>query len=579
MKKSIKKRGQKFFRNFSRASIRASEGGKDHIKENFIGRLSHVANVKLLILEWSLLVFALIMLAITQSFWFANTYSEETFTEGGTYTEATIGKVNSLNPLFATTSSEKTLSKLMFATLSSVDFSGHPGAGLAEYIHSSEDGKVWSIKLRENLRWSDGEPLTNEDVLFTLSLIQNAAVSSVYDSNLSNVGISESESGEIIFTLPTAYADFVSALAIPVVPKHILADVNPKNLIEADFSNKPVTSGAFMLNAVQATSSSSDEMIIYLSRNPHYYKGETFLSSFAVHVYPNKEKIISALNSNAVSATAELSGVAFSEINSNFVAHKDSAINSGAYLFFNMSSASMRNKNLRAAIRQGIDLDTIRLIPTNHSALDFPLIQNQITLSSYPALPAYDPEAARATVSNELGENLMTLKLATVNSGYLPIVSDAIAEDLRNLGFNVDVSVYEENQDFIKNVISERNYDILVYEIELGADPDLLPYYHSSQANSAGLNLSNYKNSLVDALILSARETVDKDLRAKRYEAFLEYWAEDIPAIGLYRSILTYYYNKNVRAYGDNLTLTTALDRFSDITSWSSVKTTKNRTP
>ena len=127
--------------------------------------------------------------------------------------------------------------------------------------------------------------------------------------------------------------------------------------------------------------------------------------------------------------------------------------------------------------------------------------------------------------------------------------------------------------------MSRRSYDILVYEIELGADPDLLPYYHSSQATSAGLNLSNYKNAMVDDLLLGARDTMDSELRTKKYEAFLQYWVRDVPAIGLYRPSLTYYYNKNVRTFSNDVRLVTAIDRFSDVTDWAVNKATKNKTP
>ena len=94
---SFKKRGQKIIRRFSRASAKASEEGKEHIKENFIDRLSHVKNIKLLIFEWSLLILGLIALSVAQAFWFGNSYAEDTFVAGGAYTEGTIGKVNSMN--------------------------------------------------------------------------------------------------------------------------------------------------------------------------------------------------------------------------------------------------------------------------------------------------------------------------------------------------------------------------------------------------------------------------------------------------------------------------------------------------
>ena len=70
MTNSLKKRGQKILDKFSRVSAKASEESKEHIKENFIGRLSHIRDIKLLILEWGLLVLALILLAVTQTFWF-----------------------------------------------------------------------------------------------------------------------------------------------------------------------------------------------------------------------------------------------------------------------------------------------------------------------------------------------------------------------------------------------------------------------------------------------------------------------------------------------------------------------------
>ena len=108
---SSKKRGQKIRRRFSKFSRKTTDQTVEHIQENVIERVSHIRHIRLLILEWSLLVLAIIMLSITQAFWYVDSYRIDAWTEGGTYTEATLGKVSSLNPLFATTSSEKVLSK------------------------------------------------------------------------------------------------------------------------------------------------------------------------------------------------------------------------------------------------------------------------------------------------------------------------------------------------------------------------------------------------------------------------------------------------------------------------------------
>lgn len=68
-------------------------------------------------------------------------------------------------------------------------------------------------------------------------------------------------------------------------------------------------------------------------------------------------------------------------------------------------------------------------------------------------------------------------------------------------------------------------------------------------------------------------------LRIKKYEKFLEYWATDVPAVGLYQANMTYIYNKNVQSYNEKNTLVTALDRFLDVENWAVNKGTKNQTP
>ena len=578
MKKTIKKRGQKLFKKVSKASLQAGEDSKEHIKENLFQRFSHIANIKLLILEWGLLVVALILLAMTQAFWFGDSYAEDTWTEKGTYTEATIGEVNSMNPLFATTNSEKVLSRLMFATIATIDYSGHPRPDLASTISASEDGKVWKVTLRDNLKWSDGEPLTKEDLLFTLSIIKSPAVKTSYDANLANVKVTEGENGEIIFTLPTAYADFISALIIPIVPKHILGDSDPKTMIEHSFSNAPITSGPFSFNAMQGNSL-TDERTYYLSKNENYFGGRVLLDSFAVRVFSSKEAVINALNNGVVTATAELSGADAEAITARQIYLKNSSLNSGAFLFFNTTSERMKDANVRAAIRQGINMAEIRENAPEAEAINYPLLNSQIKLTNYAALPGYDYEAAKAVISGAIGESPVTLEIATVNDSFLPKVTEAISEVLKSLGYDTHVSVYEENQEFISNILSKRSYDILVYEVELGADPDPLPYYHSSQASNSGLNLSNYRNVLVDDLLLGGRETLDESLRIKKYERFLEYWVSNVPAIGIYQPNLAYYYNRNVRTFSNDLRLVTALDRFSDVEDWAVNKTTKNKTP
>lgn len=576
MVQSFKKRSQKLAKKWERFSQQAKEDSREHIRENLIDRLPHARRVRLLMLEWGLLIIVIISLALTQAFWYAQSYSASAFIDGGTYVEATTGRVSSLNPLYATTNSEKALSKLMFATLATIDYSGHVGLGLAASIVPDDTGKVWSVTLKEDLKWSDGEPITIEDVLFTVNLMKDPTANTIYAANFSGVTV-DLVDDVLVFGLPSAYADFNATLNIPILPKHILADVPASQLLEHSFSNNPVTSGAFMFNATQNLSNDGGK-IIYLAANPYYYKGAPMLNSFAIHTYSTSEDIVRALSSGEVTATAELSAADSELLAPGLVYEKKTTLANGVYAFLNTSSSIMSNVEVRRALQEGINMKSVRAVLDGEEPLDYPILRSEIELSEYPALLDYDPEAARAAIE-AAGASDQIIRLATIDSGYFPELAYEFEAQLQRLGFQVDLTIYAPGQDFVLNVIRPRNYDILLYEIELGADPDLFAYYHSSQASSTGLNLSNYRNAMADDAILAARSTLNETQRVAKYEAFLRDWVSDVPAIGIYQASLIYYFNKNVRAFSEDDRLVYATDRFVDVEYWAVNRATKNRTP
>ena len=572
--------GKKLARKITLFSRRASEDTLEHVQENVIERFSHIRRVRLLILEWSLLVLAIIFLSLTQAYWYSESYATETYREGGTYIEGTLGEINSLNPLFSSTSSEKTLSKLLFSSLSTVDYSGHSGLGLAESITTDDSGKIWTVKLRNGLKWSDGEALTNEDVLFTAELIKNPLLNSNYSNNLSGVTVKESEQGTLVFTLAASNAYFESALDFPILPKHILAEVAPELILEHSFSTKPVGSGAFSYNATQSIGNMGEKSV-YLTANENYYQGRPLIDSFVVHAFTNSADIVAALNNGTITASGELDGAETKLITSDNLSEKQSALNYGVFAFLNVEQ--IENKDLRKALRQGINMESVRSVLNGESALDFPILESQVTLEEVPELPVLDTNTAKKTIKtildgdSELKER--SLNLATIKSGYLPEVTEKLAEEIKSLGLKAEVTVYDSNQDFLINVLTQRAYDILVYEIGLGADPDLFAYFHSTEVGGSGHNLSDYRNAVVSDLVLSARSTMNESLRVKKYENFLKYFVEDVPAIGIYQANLNYFVNKNVRSFSAENKLVTPEDRFYDVKRWGVETTNKNRTP
>lgn len=575
MRKKIKRSGKKFSRRLSKLSRQATIQGRDHIRRNFFHRFSHISHVRLQILEWCLLVGMIIFFAITQAFWYIRSYASDSFEAGGTFTEATLGKINSLNPLFATTNSEKTFSKLTFATLTEVDFSGHTGLGLANSIKADPESKNWTVTLRPNLKWSDGTPITANDVIFTTNLIQSKLLNTAFSSNLNNVKVEQISDREVRFTIPASFANFPSALDFPILPAHILKNVAPERLLEHQFNSKPVTSGPFTFKATQ-TIGGKGESIVYLNSNPNYFKGEPNLAGFSLHAYPNLEGIKNAIESSAVTATADLP--IDTKITNKEFNRRATALNSGVLAFFNLDSQILRNHSLRQAIRKGVNINNIRQNLNGESRLDFPVTNNQIELKT-PDLPELDVATAKTEVDKIKLPKDHNLNIFTVSSGNLPTVANSFAAELKRIGINSKVSVHKPDQEFVLGVLKPRAYDILIYEIDFGAEPDLFPYFHSSQANQMGLNFSNYRNSLVDNLILGARDASDHQAQSVKYQRLLKKWLDDVPAIGIYQTSLSYYSHKNSRIFSEDNRLAYPTDRFNDITSWAVNPKTKNRTP
>ena len=583
MNKNFKKSGRKIFKKISLFSKRVHRDGQEHIKENLIDHISHIKDVRLYILEWILLVTVIILLSITQAYWYLNSFAVETYTKGGIYTEATLGKINSFNPLFATTSSEETLSRLLFATLSATDYSGHTGLGLAETIHANDAGDTWTVKLRSGLKWSDGQPITNSDVLYTIKTIQSTRIKTNFASKLVGVTTAENDQGELVFNLSSPNAFFESSLDLPILPAHILKDVSPELLLENKFSTRPITSGAFTVNATQNIGTEG-EKIVYLTANPKYYKGAPMLDSFSIHAFTSLADIKSAIRSGTVTATADLPSKFAQELSSSNINEYQSSVNYGVFAFFNTESAIFKNKSLRQAVRLGLNFNNLRTGLSGELPLDYPLLESQVDSITFPSIPKTDVTSAKAEIERlkvatpdltSAKINIVTIK----GDNYLEEFANRIASQLKSLGLQASVSVYDSNQDFALNILRPRAYDLLIYEIGLGADPDVLAYYHSLEAAENGHNLSNYKNLVVNDLLLSARTTMDSKLRAAKYQKFLERWVEDVPAIGLYQTTLPYFVNRNVRAFSQENRLVTATDRFIDIENWATKKTIKNRTP
>ncbi len=198
---------------------------------------------------------------------------------GGRLVVATFGDPKTFNPITANEQSSEEIYRHLFASLLGFDWpSQSVSPGLADWWTNSPDGKTWTFRLRKNLRWSDGEPLTADDVIFTWNDV-------IYNPDIDNVTrdlfvvsgkkftVTKVDDLTIQVVTPEIYAPFLDnfGAGVPIMPKHILE----KTIADKTFTSaygvnwKPadiVGSGPFRLKDYQPAQS------ILLERNPYFFE-------------------------------------------------------------------------------------------------------------------------------------------------------------------------------------------------------------------------------------------------------------------------------------------------------------------
>ena len=573
--------------------VKHAEGATQRHASRFI--LRRIENVRLVMTEimiWLAAIALLIAGLGIQYSWNSQGSKKDGAKSGGVYVEGVIGNISTLNPLLAASEPEQAVSRLLFSSLYNYDVTGALHTDLAESM-TVKDDKVYTIKLR-NAVWHDGKNLTAEDVVYTINLIKNPQVRSPLRVNWLDISARAIDDSTVEFMLPAVYAGFSHALTFPVIPKHILQSVSPSSMREADFSSSPVGSGPFAVKRVQTSESTSSTDVVRMEPNTKYYGAVSTLSRLELRAYGNESLLVKAVNSGEVSAASGLSLSAADNIKSKQYSTKHWLLNKGVYLLMNNRSQTLQDARVRQALRYATDTSSIRAtVGDNVARLDTPILQSQIA-QKLPVAPDYNLDKAKALLKEAgwtynqgqwKGKDGRPLAVAvTTSSGrdeYKKIV-DALKQQWSKLGVDVqlrEIDTSSTTTSFVQSVLQPRDYDALLYELELGADPDVFAYWHSSQASASGYNFANYSNRTVDNDLVGGRSRTNSALRAAKYIQFVNQWLSDAPAIGLYQSVGSYVLNNGASIVEPRGSLNTMNDRYADVTTWSTGKASVYKTP
>jgi peptide/nickel transport system substrate-binding protein len=502
---------------------------------------------------------------------------------GGSYVEGVLGFSETINPIYSArmapaNPADQDLSTLVFDGLTVLDETGRLVPALATDWDVSEDGMQYEFRLREDVLWQDGAPFTAADVAFTIQAMQDPNYQG--DSSLAelwrNVTIEQLDEYTVRFTLKEPFPSFLQYTIIGMLPAHLLSDVAAEDLPYHDFSTRnPVGTAMFMVDEV-----TTDQVV--LAANPDYWGPKPFLDRLEFWFYSEwdglledyKQGEIQGLHPDGLEELSDLEGLPDLQLYS---------AQSAGYgmVYLNLVDESLpffQQKEVRQALLYSLDRQGLvdEELKGQGLVADSPILPITWAYDSGVRKYAYDPERAigllDATGWQDSDGDLvrdkegveLSFTLLTTDDPIMARMAEEMAQQWRAVG--VEVAIRAVSSDAAVHFVRNRNFDAALVEIELTADPDPYPLWHSTQVES-GQNFSGFANEEADIVMEEARRTTDRERRFELYSAFQQIFAEEVPSLLIYYPIYVYAVDRSVHDVQLSPLLHTS-DRFRNIHEW-----------
>lgn len=223
------------------------------------------------------------------------------------------------NPLWATSTPDFYVFPLILPGLTWFDAEMNPVLALAEDVMISEDGLTYTFTLPENATWSDGEPITAEDVKFTWELKSHPAVLALPQPPAGRAditlvaGVEAYSNGEaeeitgiqviddktVAFTLLTPNYLFLGNATVGILPQHVLGEVDPATIADHPYMEFPdVTSGPYTLAEYER------DNFWRLEARTDYWGTSTTIPVVIVQAFADSEAQLAAMEAGEIDLTA-----------------------------------------------------------------------------------------------------------------------------------------------------------------------------------------------------------------------------------------------------------------------------------
>lgn len=516
---------------------------------------------------------------------------------GGSITEGIVGTPRFVNPVLAINQADHDMVALIYSGLLKQDEHGNLVPDVAQSVTVSDDGKTYHVELKKGVHFQDGMEMTTKDFAYTIGLIQNPDLKSPLRGNWDGVQVHVINDYEMDIVLPEAYASFMENLTVGILPHNLWASLPVEQIPFSQNNSEPIGSGPYKISNVVHSKSGIITSYTLSAYSDNRYNPN--IDSLTFNFYETDSDILKALANKTIESTASLTPDELTKIDTDQYNIIQAPLPRTFAIYFNENkSAALRDLSARKALDVAIDKQALvdKVLYGYGIPSDSPVppgflpvestsstsTQNSVgtsTQNSATTTSRIDQAAAilrdggwqktaSGTWQKSIDKNMVTLSVSidTANTPLFDQTANYISDVWKSLGVQVNVTEFEQS-DLVQSAIRPRDFEALLYGADIGRQIDLYPFWHSSQKDDPGLNIAQYTNIDVDALLEKAHSSTSTELRAQDIARAASIIESEHPAVFLFVPTFGYVFNKDITVAPLNK-IGSPSDRFANIAQW-----------
>ena len=482
----------------------------------------------------------------------SNAPTQQNVKKGGHVVEANISDIKTLNPVLISDTASNQVSGMIYDGILSSRANGDLFPQIAKDLpKTSSDGLTYTITIRDNAKFTDGSPVTADDVKFTYDLMFDPAYKDVNSPRRGDLetyvqSITVKDPKTVVFQLKKVYAPFAPAqLQYGILPKKLWGSLQPKEVNTTDMNTNPtVTNGAWKFvkwdKGQQVT----------LNKNPDYWGGAPNLDTYVYKVVADSVAAANQLKTGEVDfasldpsqlsnvqANPDITIVTFPVAIFTFYAYNQ---NPGVKIAKVFSDKAVRQALLYALDRQGMVSALYFNQAVVADSVEPPVgwAYNKDTTPKYP-LDAAKAESMLDAAGYKKGSDGIRASASGDKISFTIITNAgnkvrenavvAMQDAWKKIGVDCTPKLITFPQ-LVSQITNDRTFDVFLVGFSWTQDPDQSALWASRNTAPGGFNGFGYKSTAVDKILDDAVATLDQNKRKQLYFQLQNQIADEVPA-------------------------------------------------